>query len=105
MKSKKEILELREPLCKMYVELHDLFKFYYPVKTFWGYKGDLRMAEKMLQYKILISSQIKLIDWITEKKGFQTYQSDLEDLRDSIIEWKEDPKYEKFVKKQNGEKK
>lgn len=90
MKRKKEILELREALYQMYSELHDLYNFYCPVKKWWGYKGDLKMASMMMEYRINVISQIKLIDWIIENKGFQTYQSDMEDLRDSIEEWNQD---------------
>lgn len=92
MKTKKELLKLREEIYEMYSDLHDLYVHYMPIKKWWGYKGDLRMAEKMLEHKSECRMQMKLIDWTLNTCMIELYEEDIKNLKECIIEWKNEIK-------------
>ena len=87
---KKELLAMKERL-KVLIEKYDtLYKIHEPKKHFFGIfgSGDLHMASQMLNHKICLRIQIRMIDWMLQKEigsGYEEY--DVKILEECAEEW------------------
>ena len=87
---KKELLVMKERLKVLIGKYDTLYKIHKPKKRFFGFSvsGDLYMASQMLNNKIGLKTQIRMIDWMLQKEigcGYEEYDTKI--LEECAEEW------------------
>lgn len=95
MKTREELIDMRNKLQDLMPRLQELYEFYKPSSKFFGLinKGDIFMASRMVENKMKVRGQIKLISWVLGDKKFYDFENDEYGiLLECVDDWTEDIK-------------